>query len=78
MFPTEHFCSAMEEEKLFCAVIGDTHKDTIYSDLTGRFPMQSYEGIHIRYVQNELASRTGNVPPPTTWKSTKNNLTTSY
>ena len=30
MFPTEHVCSAMEDEIFCCAIIGDTHKDTIY------------------------------------------------
>ena len=45
MFPTEHVCSTMEDETFCCAVIGDTHKDTIYSDLTGIFPIQSYAGM---------------------------------
>ena len=50
MFPTEHVCSAMEDEIFCCAVIGYTHKDTIYSDLTGRFPIQSYEGMNDIFV----------------------------
>ena len=50
MFPTEHVCSALEEQIYCCAVIGDTHKDTIYSDLTGRFPIQSYEGMSYIFV----------------------------
>ena len=40
----------MEDEICCCAVIGDTHKDTIYSDLTGRFPIQSYEGMNYIFV----------------------------
>ena len=50
MFPTEHVCSAMEDEIFCCAVIGDTHKDTIYSDLTGRFQIQSYDGMNYIFV----------------------------
>ena len=50
MLPTEHVFSAMEDDFFFCAVIGDTHKDTIYSDLTGRFPIQSYEGMNYIFV----------------------------
>ena len=50
MFPTEHVCSAMEDEIFCCAVIGDTHKYIIYSDLTGRFPIQSYDGMKYIFV----------------------------
>ena len=50
MFPTEHVCSAMKDEIFCCAFIGDTHKDTIYSDLTGRFPIQSYDGMNYIFV----------------------------
>ena len=45
-FPTEHVCSAIEDEIFCCAVIGDANENTIYSDLTGRFPIQSYEGVN--------------------------------
>ena len=40
----------MEDEIFCCTVIRDTHKDTIYSDLTGRFPIQSYEGMDYIFV----------------------------
>ena len=50
MFPTEHVFSAMEDEIFCCAVIGDTHKDTIYSDLTGRFQIKSYKGMNYIFV----------------------------
>ena len=50
MFPTEHVCSAIED-KIFCfAVIGDANENTIYSDLTGRFPIHSYEGMNYIFV----------------------------
>ena len=50
MFLTERVCSAMKDEICCCACIGDTHKDTIYSDLTGRFPIQPYEGMNYIFV----------------------------
>ena len=50
MSPTEHVCSATEDEMFWYDVIGDTHKDTIYSDLTGRYPVQSYEGMNHIFV----------------------------
>ena len=50
MFPTEHVCSATEDEIFCCDVIRDTHKDTIYSELTGRFPIHSYEGMNYIFV----------------------------
>ena len=40
------FFSAIEDEIFWYAVIGDAHKNTIYSDLTGRFPIQFYEGMN--------------------------------
>ena len=30
IFPTEYVCSAMEDKIFCCAVIGDTHEDTIF------------------------------------------------
>ena len=50
MFPTEHVCSDIEDEIFCCAVIGDAHKNTTYSDLTGRFPINSYEGMDYIFV----------------------------
>ena len=50
MFPTEHVCSKIEDG-IFCfAVIGDANKNTIYSDLTGIFLIQSYEGMNYIFV----------------------------
>jgi hypothetical protein len=31
-------------------IIGDRNNNTIYSDLTGRFPVQSYEGMEYIFV----------------------------
>ena len=51
--PKVEVCLA-EEDKIYCyAILGDNNDDTIYSDLTGRFPVESYDGknyIFIAYV----------------------------
>ena len=53
MTPIDHICSA-HEDKIYCsAAIGDKNKNTIYSDLTGQFPVRSYDGmvyIFVAYV----------------------------
>ena len=46
MAPPEHCCAAYENE-MFCYVITrDEGGNTIYSDLTGRFPVESYTGMN--------------------------------
>ena len=41
--PAEEMCLA-EEDEIYCyAVLGDNNENTIYSDLTGRFPVESYD-----------------------------------
>ena len=46
MAPPEHCCAAIENE-MFCFVITrDEHNNTIYSNLTGRFPIESYTGMN--------------------------------
>ena len=56
MNPAEEVCTAINN-KVFCfAALADTTKGTIYSDLTGRFPLQSYAGmqyIFIAYVYDQ-------------------------
>ena len=56
MNPAEEICTAINN-KVFCfAALADTTKGTIYSDLTGRFPLQSYAGmqyIFIAYIYDE-------------------------
>jgi len=50
MEPTEQICSAIENE-LFCfAILRDETENTIYSDLTGRFPIESYTGMNYIFV----------------------------
>ena len=42
---TEYMCTA-EEDEIFCfAIIGDRNDNTIYSNLTGRFPVQLYKSM---------------------------------
>ena len=50
MCPTEHICSAVEDEIYCFAVIGDQNENTIYSDLTGQFPVRSFEGMSYIFV----------------------------
>ena len=50
MEPTEQICSAIENE-LFCfAILPDETDNTIYSDLAGRFPIESYTGMNYVFV----------------------------
>ena len=50
MVPPEHCCAAIENE-MFCFVIArDEHDNTIYSDLTGRFPVEPYTGMNYTLV----------------------------
>ena len=43
LLPTEEVCFA-EEDKIYCyVVLEDKNERTIYSDLTGRFPVESYD-----------------------------------
>ena len=50
MFPREQVCQAYEDEIYCFAVLGDTNEDTLYTDLTGRFPVESYEGMNCIFV----------------------------
>ena len=45
MSPTEHVCTAREDEIYCFVVIGDKNNNTIYSVLPGQFSVQSYEGM---------------------------------
>ena len=53
MDPTEQVCPALEDQMFCFAMLADQNEDTIYSDLPGRFPVQSYAGnnyIFVAYV----------------------------
>ena len=48
--PAEEVCLA-EEDEIYCyAVLGDSNDRTIYSDLTGRFPVESYDGKNYIFI----------------------------
>ena len=43
MDPTEQICPALVEDQMFCfAMLAGQNEDTVYSDLPGRFLVQSY------------------------------------
>ena len=51
--PTEDVYFAHEDEIYCFAAIGDKNENTLYSDLTGQFPVRSYDGmvyIFVAYV----------------------------
>ena len=50
MSPDKQICSAQEDEIYCFAVIGDRNENTIYSDLAGWFPVQSYKGMQYIFV----------------------------
>ena len=43
--PMQHMYSASENEMFRFAILQDKKEHTIYSDLTGRFPIESYTGM---------------------------------
>ena len=54
--PPQHICNANENEICFYAALADNINGVMYSDLTGRFPVEYYWGmqyIFIAYLYNE-------------------------
>jgi len=50
MDPTEQVCPALEGQMFWYAMLADQNKNIIYSDLPGRFPVQSYSGKNYIFV----------------------------
>jgi hypothetical protein len=50
MAPAEQMCSAIENEMFCFAILRDGEGNTIYSDLTGSFPVESYTGMNYIFV----------------------------
>jgi hypothetical protein len=50
MDPPQHMCSATGDDIFCVAVLGDRNKDTVYSDLTDRFLVHSFEGMEYIFV----------------------------
>ena len=48
--PIQQMCSAIENEMFCFAILRDEEENTIYSDLIGRFPTESYTGIYYIFV----------------------------
>ena len=56
MNPPQHICNANENEIFVYAALADKINGVMYSDLTGRFPVESYWGmqyIFISYIYDE-------------------------
>ena len=56
MNPPLHICNANENEMFVYAALVDNINGVMYSDLTGRLPVESYWGIQcifIAYIYNE-------------------------
>ena len=45
MIPPEQVCIAIDDEMFCFAILADKNENTIYSDLAGRFPVCSYNGM---------------------------------
>ena len=50
MDPTEQVCPVIEDQMFCFAMLEDQNEDTIYSDLPGRFSVQSYAENHYIFV----------------------------
>ncbi|KAL7538190.1 hypothetical protein ACHAXR_008359, partial [Thalassiosira sp. AJA248-18] len=48
--PPEQVCTAIDNEMFVFAALADTNADTIYTDLTGRFPVRSYSGMQYLFI----------------------------
>ena len=46
MAPAEQMCSAIKNEMFCFSILQDKEGNTIYSDITGRFPIESYTGMN--------------------------------
>ena len=48
--PAEEVCLSEEDEIHCYAILGDSNENTIYSDLTGRFSVESYNGKNYMFI----------------------------
>ena len=46
LVPIQQVCSAIENEMFYGAILRDETENTIHSDLTGRFPIESLTGMN--------------------------------
>ena len=50
MAPQEQICSAIDNDMFCYSILRSKEGNTIYSDLTGRFPIESYTGMNYIFV----------------------------
>ena len=50
MFPTEQVCVIIDNDMFVFAMLGDAHTHTLYTDLTGQFQAESYDGMNYIFV----------------------------
>ena len=67
MIPPEQLCTAIDYEMFCFAILADQNKDTIYSDLAGRFPVCSYSGMNYIFVTYVYKINAILVRPMATW-----------
>ena len=48
--PAEEMCEAQEDKIYYYTILGDTNDNTFYSNLTVRFPVESYGGKHYIFI----------------------------
>ena len=44
MNPPEQICTVEDKEMFYFAVLAGSNEETVYSDLTGKFPVHSFKG----------------------------------
>ena len=50
VFPTEYVCAITEDDMFIFVMMGNAHTSTLYTGLTGRFPVESYDGMNYMFV----------------------------
>ena len=48
--PPEQVCTAIDNEMFVFAALADANENTVYTDLTGRFPVRSYSGMQYLFI----------------------------
>ena len=50
MQPQQEVCTAIDNEMFCFAALADQNENTIYSNLAGRFPVQSFSGMNYIFI----------------------------
>ena len=50
MFPTEQVCAITEDDMFVFVMLGNAHANTLYTDLTGQFPVESYDCMNYIFI----------------------------